>query len=212
MTIEDIEWLTCEHANLMQCHFLNLHKLRPGSEIVQFAYREVHGNRRLTSYFSRSLSRAVWIFFVSRQLSPQFNPHGLFHLFFRTLQAELDPLTPSDSEIFTIWILLKTSVKESSQFITEKLVLIFPLCILDEKNYWCKNEKKNTLTSKQTNKQTKKQTRSILNHLEGPNMVPFFLTSSIIFLFSLLWLTLRFRRKNWIIETKYDDHEGTVQI
>lgn len=21
MTIEDIEWLTCEHANLMQCHF-----------------------------------------------------------------------------------------------------------------------------------------------------------------------------------------------
>ena len=62
-------------------------------------------------------------------------------------------------------------------------------------------------TNKQTNKQ--KQTRSILNHLEGPNMVPFFLTSSIIFLFSLLWLTLRFRRKNWIIETKYDDHEGT---
>ena len=37
-------------------------------------------------------------------------------------------------------------------------------------------------TKKQTNKQ-KKQTRSILNHLEGPNMVPFFLTSSIIFLF-----------------------------
>ena len=28
-------------------------------------------------------------------------------------------------------------------------------------------------TNKQTNKQ-KKQTTSILNHLEGPNMVPFF--------------------------------------
>ena len=49
-------------------------------------------------------------------------------------------------------------------------------------------------TNKQTNKQ-KKQTRSILNHLEGPNMVPFFLTSSIIFLFSLLWLTLRFQEE-----------------
>ena len=200
MTIEDIEWLTCEHANLMQCHFFK------SAQTTTWLWNS--SVCRLTSYFSRSLSRAVWIFFVSRQLSPQLNPHGLFHLFFRTLQAELDPLTPSDSEIFTIWILLKTSVKESSQFITEKLVLIFTLCILDEKSYWCKNEKKKYI-DEQTNKQTKKQTRSILNHLEGPNMVPFFLTSSIIFLFSLLWLTLRFRRKNWIIETKYDDHEGT---
>ena len=149
MTIEDIEWLTCEHANLMQCHFFK------SAQTTTWLWNS--SVCRLTSYFSRSLSGAVWIFFVSRQLSPQLNPHGLFHLFFRTLQAELDPLTPSDSEIFTIWILLKTSVKESSQFITEKLVLIFTLCILDEKSYWCKNEKKKKYIDEQTNKQTNKQ-------------------------------------------------------
>ena len=161
MTIEDIDWLTCEHANLVQCHFFKSAQtttwLWNSSVCLEGITWQSSSDELLLSFVIQSCMDI----FVSRQLSPQLNPHGLFHLFFRTLQAELDALTPSDSEIFTIWILLQTSVKESSQFITEKLVLIFTLCILDEKNYWCKNEKTKIhwRANKQTNKQKKKNKR-----------------------------------------------------